>query len=93
MVFSCGTPSFRSEQLHILYSKDINGTSGEILKKKITREVVLMETLSWCLLISLGCCRAIGLAESVLKCSPSKQGIRKQGENASLKNNLYSLAL
>lgn len=47
-------------------------TPRGILQKKITKEVALVETLSWCLLISLGCCRAIGLADSVLKCYASK---------------------
>lgn len=68
-------------------------TSRGILKKKITREVALVETLSWCVLISLGCCRAIGLADSVLKCYASKEGMGKRGEKASLRNNLFSLAL
>ena len=47
-----------SEDIDIAkFEKDVADKLG--IKKKITREVALVETRSWCLLISLGCYRAV----------------------------------
>lgn len=70
-------------------------TSRGILKKKITRKVILLEIVSWCSLISLGWCWALPLKESFLKSCTSKLGIIKGSGNGNspLENNFYSLTL